>query len=233
MTTREVATPYGRALLAAAEQYDPSFDVINYNARSKVRNDFTSGTSAKSINALNTVIGHLESLSDAGDRLNNSSVPIWNSITNLVSKATGNPQVDQFAATRKAVVDELTRVWRGSGGSESDIKSWSDAIDASQSPAQLHGVIRQIGELLASKMSALSDQYAKGMGVVSDGLTLLSPQAKATLQKLDERGGAPNPSTPHAPPPAGPPKDGDERMVNGVLAVWTTINGQSGWVKKP
>jgi hypothetical protein len=231
MTIREVATPYGRALLAAAEQYDPSFDAINYNARSKVRTDFTSGTSAKSINALNTVIGHLDSLSDAGDRLNNSSVPIWNSITNLVSKATGNPQVDQFTATRKAVVDELTRVWRGSGGSEGDIKSWSDAIDASQSPAQLHGVIAQIGELLASKMSALSDQYAKGMGVVSDGLSLLSPKAKATLERLEQRSVAPKPDAAGDIPAAHaatPYRVGDVVMVKGQRVRVTKLlpNGQ-------
>lgn len=181
-------SPYWQQMLGAVSAYDPSFDAVNYNARSKTRGDFTSGKSAQSINALNTVIGHLQTLSDAADNLNNSNLPAWNAVANFASNAAGKPQVKNFDVTKKAVVDELTRVYRGSGGSESDIKTWSDAINSSNSPEQLHSVIGQIGDLLESKVNALGEQYNQGMGTTDSSIRLVTPHADAALQKI--RGGS-------------------------------------------
>lgn len=182
-------TPYGQNLLNAVSQYDPSFDAVNYGARAKTRNDFTAGKSAQSINAMNTVAGHLESLSDAADRLNNTSVPLANGVKNWLENSTGDPRVKQFEATKKAVVDELTRVWRGNGGSEGDIKSWAASLDAANSPQQLHGVIGQIGELIGSKINALGEQYKQGMGTTGEPIQLVTPKTQAVFAKLQQRAG--------------------------------------------
>lgn len=189
-------TPYFQTMMNYITQYDPSFDAVNYNARSKTRNDFTSGKSAQSINALNTVIGHLQTLSDAADKLNNTSYPGYNYIANSAVNAIGDPRIKQFDTTKKAVVDELTRVWRGSGGSEGDIKTWSDQINSANSPQQLHTVIGQLGELLQSKINSLSETYKQGMGTTAAPIQFVTPQSQATLQKLEQRAsGAPHPST--------------------------------------
>lgn len=196
-------TPYFQTLMRYITQYDPSFDAVNFNARSKTRNDFTSGKSAQSINALNTVIGHLQTLSDAADNLNNTNYPAINSVKNYFENAIGDPRFKQFDTTKKAVVDELTRVWRGSGGSEGDIKTWSEQINNANSPAQLHTVIGQLGELLQSKINSLAETYKQGMGTTANTIQFVTPKSQATLQKLEARasGGAstaaqPNNSTP-------------------------------------
>jgi hypothetical protein len=186
-------SPYFQKMMQMVTQYDPSFDAVNYNARSKTRNDFTSGKSAQSINALNTVIGHLGTLSAAADKLDNSTFPTWNAVKNVYENATGDPRIKNFDTTKKAVVDELTRVWRGSGGSEGDIKTWSDQINASNSPAQLHSVIGQIGDLLESKINALAETYKQGMGTTADPIQFVTPKSQITLDALRSSGSPPLP----------------------------------------
>jgi len=182
-------SPYWQQMISAVSQYDPSFDAVNYNARQKTRNDFTSGKSATSINALNTVIGHLQTLSDAADGLNNSSIPGVNKLTNFLASNTGDPRVKVFNTAKKAVVDELTRAYRGTGGSEADIKSWAENIDAANSPEQLHSVIAQMGHLLESKVTALGEQYNQGMGTTANPIQLVTPHARGVLTKLEQRMG--------------------------------------------
>lgn len=182
-------TPYWQNMLTMTGQYDPSFDAINYNNRSATRKAFTSGQPATQINAMNTVIGHLQSLSDAADKLNNTSYPGLNAVQNWMATQTGDPRIKQFDTTKKAVVDELTRVWRGSGGSEQDIKTWSEQINAANSPDQLHGVIAQVGDLLESKIGAMGEQYKQGMGTSAEPLRLLTPQARKSLDVLEKRAG--------------------------------------------
>lgn len=182
-------SPYWQSMLTLTAQYDPSFDAVNYGSRAATRKDFTSGKASQSVNALNTVLGHLDSLSDAADKLNNGSSPILNTASNFLENQIGDARVKKFEATKKAVVDELTRAWRGSGGSEGDIKTWSSTLDASNSPEQLHGVIGQLGELLESKIGALNDQYTKGMGTAGGGLNLLSPKSAEVAKRLRQRAG--------------------------------------------
>lgn len=196
-------TPYWQQMLQAVATYDPNFDAVNYNSRAKVRTDFTSGKSAQSINGLNTVIGHLKNLSDAADGLNNSSVPLLNTVANAAITATGDPRVQQFDTTKKAVVDELTRVYRGSGGSEGDIKTWSDQINAANSPEQLHSVIATIGDLLESKVNALGEQYKQGLGTTSQPIRLMTPAAEQSLNTLRQRAGITPPMDQGAPPAPG------------------------------
>jgi hypothetical protein len=182
--------PYFQSLIQMVGQYDPTFDAVNYNARSKTRNDFTSGKSSQTINALNTVTQHLNRLSDSADALSNSWSPVYNTVANFVSKQSGNKQVTQFETDKKAVVDELTRAWRQAGGSEGDIKSWSSVLDAANSPTQLHGAIAEMGHLLEGKLSALQSQYQQGMGTTdTTGMQVVTPEARSTLSKLEARAG--------------------------------------------
>lgn len=188
-TGAALRAPYWQSMLTNVATYDPSFEAANYQARSRTRNDFTSGKSAQTINSLNTVLGHMGDLSDSADKLNNSGLPWWNSLANATLNAAGDPRIKEFDANKKAVVDEMTRVYRGTGGSEQDIKTWSDALDNAGSPEQLQGVIGKISELLQSKINALTDQYRQGMGTIGQHQSFITPKAQATLKKLEKRAG--------------------------------------------
>lgn len=182
-------SPYWQQMVSMVSQYDPSFDAVNYGARAKTRNDFTSGTSAKQINAMNTVLGHMQTLSDAADAMKNTNYPMLNQGLNAAANAVGDPRMKEFNSTKKAVVDELTRVWRGNGGSEGDIKTWAEQLSDAGSPDQLHGVIGQLGELLNSKIGAMGEQYKQGMGTAGGPIQLLTPQSQKVLDLLETRAG--------------------------------------------
>lgn len=108
---------------------------------------------------------------------------------NWAANAVGDPRIKQFEANRKAAVDELTRVYRGTGGSEADIKTWADALSTADSPQQLQGTIAKISELLNSKISALGDQYTKGMGTIAGQQDFVSPAAHSALERIAKRSG--------------------------------------------
>ena len=183
-TGMALRSPVWQKRLQAVAQYDPEFDAVNYNARSKTRNDFTSGKSAQNITAMNTAIGHLDTLRQAAEKLHNRASPMWNEIANWAETATGDPRVKNFNVARDAVKSELTRVFRGTGGNVADLKDWEANLNAADSPEQLQNVIKSATELLGSRLDAVGDQYSKGMGKASDPLDLLNPKTKKIMQNL-------------------------------------------------
>jgi hypothetical protein len=187
-------SPYWQAMISAVSQYDPSFDAINYNARVKTRSDFTAGKSAQTLNALNTVSGHLDDLSKAADALNNFGGvgTLLNAPVNAMQSATGDPRLKNFNIARKVVADEMTRAYRAAGGSEKDIQEWMSLLNANGSPEQMNANIAQVSKLLESKISAMGSQYEQGMGTSSQPIQLITPKARAVFDKLEARaGGAP------------------------------------------
>ncbi len=151
-------SPYWQGLLRDVGQFDPSFDAVNYNARAATRKDFTSGKSAQNITSFNTAIGHIGRLADSAEKLSNRSFPAWNSLANLASSQVGKPEVNNFNVSKQAVIDELTRSFRGSGGSQTEINEWSKRLDASQSPEQLRGAVKEAVGLLRSRIDAVGEQ---------------------------------------------------------------------------
>ena len=183
-------TPYFQKMLQYVAQYDPSFDAINYNSRSKARNDFTSGKSSQNITSFNTAIGHLDSLDKSVDELGNFNTPVMtllNAPANFIAKNVSpnfQARLKDFQAKKQAVVDELTRAFRGSGGNVHDIAGWERTISESDSPQALHKAVKAAIELLESRIGAIGDQYNRGMGKTSDPMRLLSPKAQAAIARI-------------------------------------------------
>lgn len=188
-TGTALKSAYWQQMLDNVAKYDPNFDAVNYNARAKTRSDFTSGKSATTINAINTAIGHLQTLSKAADGLNNTSIPLVNKALNAAVSATGSPQVAKFKAAVQPVVEELTKVYRGTGGNEADIQDRKALLDAASSPEQLHGAIAQMAELLESKVHALGDQYNQGMGTTKNPLSLVTSKSAKILNDIRVKAG--------------------------------------------
>lgn len=177
-------SPYWQKMVADITQFDPTFDAVNYNARSTTRKDFTAGKSAQNITSIDTAIGHLGTLAKAADGLENRWSPTWNTVANFLESETGDPRVVRFNTAKQAVADELTRAFRGTGGNVSDIKDWEKNLNSSNSPEQLHAAVAQAVELLASRINAIGEQYRRGMGTTADVTELLTPAAKRTLAAL-------------------------------------------------
>lgn len=186
-------TPYWQQLLQAANQYDPSLDQASAPARFKTRAAFSAGgTEAKTINNLNTAIGHAGTLLDQIGGVAGHSIPIIgtavNAGENYISQHSGHPGVMLFKDTAGKLAQELTAVYRNSGGAEKDVVRGLESLDVNASDDQKKAVLGNAVDLLQSKMDALGDQYNRGMGTTKDPLELLNSHAQATFRKLRSGG---------------------------------------------
>lgn len=190
-------TPYWQKMMADAAQYEPGFDMTKWTARNATAKDFASGKSAQNITSFNTALGHLDTLDKAATELGNTSFPMFNTVGNMLRSATGDPRVNKFNVAKTAVADELTRAFRGTGGNVHDLVQWEKAINSAASPEQLKAAIRQAGELLRSRIDSLGDTYNRGMNTKTEPLSLISPKARAVMERLS---GEAQPETPTPPP---------------------------------
>jgi len=186
-TGMALSKPYWQTILGAAAQYDPSFDASQYSVRQKVQSDFGSGKSAQAINSLNTVAQHVDQLEQNWAHLNNSNfMPgIVNPVANAVGSTVGSDlqrRINKFQLDQEAVGNELMRVWRQVGASDSEIKSWQAKLSANLSPAAQQGAIQEIYSLIAGKLSAMKSQYETSMGRPAD-FHMLTPEVAQRFQK--------------------------------------------------
>jgi hypothetical protein len=171
------------ALVKRAYVYDPTFDAKEYATRAAVRKDFTSGKASQTSLSLNTAVGHLASLSKAATDLDNSSLQLWNTISNKGLAATGDPRTVRFNTAANAVAGELATVFKNTSGTDQEIKSWKDQISTSQSPQQLQASINEAVLLIGSRLEALHNKYEQGLGRKAD-FQILSAKSRQILKGL-------------------------------------------------
>jgi hypothetical protein len=171
--------------LQAAMEADPSFDSTQYPARAQLVKKFAALTGADNKTALNTAILHLDSLHENQQKLNNFSSPLLNAPINYLEQhVTGDPRQGNVEASANAVADELTRAFRGTGGSEAEVQAWKNLVGGvNQSPQQQQGVIDNAVKLLSGRLRQLRQQYVDGMGRPPE-YKMLAPDSRAILQKL-------------------------------------------------
>jgi hypothetical protein len=214
-TGMALSKPYWQQMLSNVAQYDPNFDVANPASRTATRKDFTSGKAAQNITALNTVVGHLDHLDRAIDGLGNYSgdepgpigIPLGplartnNVFARKIADMSGTGQrYKDFEAAKTAVANELTRVFRGSGGAEADIQGWLKQLDSASSPPELKSVVRSMATLMKSRLEALGEQYQQGLGTSKDPITLLTPDKQAAYRRMLGDGVTQAPAQPAARP---------------------------------
>lgn len=215
-TGMALSKPYWQGMLSSVAQFDPNFDAANPQSRSATRRDFTSGKSAQNITAMNTAVGHLDHLDRAIDGLGNYAgnepgpvlgIPLGplahrnNIFAHQIAEASGTDQrYKDFDTAKTAVANEMTRVFRGSGGAEADIQGWMKQLDSASSPASLKTVVRSMATLMKSRLEAMGEQYQQGLGVSKDPITLLTPDKQASYQRmLGDNSGAGGGGAPEAP----------------------------------
>lgn len=195
-------SPYWTTRLEQVSQYDPSFDAVNYGARAKTRGDFTAGKAAQNIRSLNTAIGHLGRLNDLIEgTAGHSGFPgatLVNAGVNAIEKSMGDPGVTNYEQAASALGSELTTTFRGGMGAEQDVTRWISQLDPNLSTEQKKEAVKNIADLLRSRVEALTDQYRVGMGRSSDLPPGLNPKALALFQKLSGQAG-PTGQTPSVP----------------------------------
>jgi chaperonin cofactor prefoldin len=167
-----------------ASQIDPTWSAAEFPARIKLLNDFKSGKAAGNVRSLNTLISHIDKLDTSIDQLDNSRFQIVNKIGNAASEQYGNSAVTNFDKAAEAVASEAATLFKGTAGTDQEIKAWRSTINHNQSPEQLKQGVAVMLDLMRGRMESLVDQYQRGMGKVQD-FGLLNNGSKKILKKLN------------------------------------------------
>lgn len=182
-------SPYWQDVMDRVAKVNPNFDATIYGARQAARRTFASGPEAKNVTALNTVIGHLGTLDEAAQRLENGDLRIANAVFNRLATEIGDPRVQTFDTAKQAVAEEAMRVFRGAvGASEIEARQWGERINSSGSPKQLRGVIAEMGKLFQSRIDALASQFERTTAPGGGNPASVDPKNKEKLQQLIQQG---------------------------------------------
>jgi hypothetical protein len=159
-------SPYWNALMMKAAQYDPSFDQTSWGARSAGRKDFYGGgKSAEMVRAANQTIDHVGHLVESFDKLGNTQFPLYNAGANYVKKElTGKAGVPDFLANAHAVADEMSKVFKGSNLSDTEIKAWEHSLSPNMSPEQQRAAVAKLMDLLGGSLNALEQKRESSLG---------------------------------------------------------------------
>lgn len=178
----------------AVAQYDPTYDQADPNSRIKARGDFTSGKAALEIQRLNTLAGHLLGLADATDKLGNSgSSTDYNAIANNVVTRLGSKAVTNFNQAANPAAEEFAAIMKGTGApTEQEIRLQQKSLDSSLTPEQLHGVIGTMAAQVQSRLEALHERAANGLGPFASKVNIITPEGRKALDGLRTRGFIPS-----------------------------------------
>ncbi len=170
--------------MVLAEDY-PNVNLQNYATQSKLRNDYTpSGTSGKSLTALNTVIGHLDTLQSKLESLDNAEVTKYNTVGNWAAKNVGKPEVSGFNAAKTLVDGELGKIVQGSGVvTNEERRQFKEDLDSASSPAQAKEVIATWMDLMKSRTDAIKANWTQTMGDTKAPVPFINDKAKKILIK--------------------------------------------------
>lgn len=203
--------PEYSVILGRAMQIDPTFDYKNYDARKAYLQDFAKGKTGQGVQALDTVMHHLDNFDQAATGLHNSGFKPYNAAANwFTSNTIGNPAVGKFEEAANAVSGELSNVFKATGATDHEIASWRDHLSTSATPEEFKARVQELTGLIGGRMDAVGKHYQDVMGKPSPDF--LSPESRGIWQRFQSGGAAHNGSV--------GPQVGESRVVNGVRYTW-------------
>lgn len=181
---RGVAGMTQAQILTLVKQYDPSYSESLYATRQALRTNFTSGKYSQNINSLNTAIGHITDILSNTKGLGNIGFTPYNHAKNTIESIFGAGNIGGASLNIQAATSELASVFKGSGATDQEITALG-SINSASSPDQVKHYIETATQLLSSRLQALNDTYAAGMGKAptKSFLSLTSQQGLLNLQK--------------------------------------------------
>jgi len=192
---RMAETPEGKRTLDALMQYEPTgYSKISDATRMKTAKDFTpGGTQGKVMGFAAKALDHLAQMQEYAEKLDNSSIPLFNPLTNEYEKQTGGSNYTSALQQRDYVVKELEKFLKGGTPASADVRHALDAIDLNGSPQQMQKAFDTVKDLIIGQVDPLVDQYKDAMGTraahIKDGRDYLKqkiPVASHALDRIEE-----------------------------------------------
>ncbi len=182
-------SPAIQAMLQAAAQYEPGFDLTKWTARAAGHKDFYGGgKSAEMVRAANQTIHHVGALIDSMDKLNNTQYPQYNAIGNYVNKEIlGTGAVTEFLPNAHAVAEEMSKVFKGANLSDAEIRQWEASLNPNMSPEQQRAAVGKLVQLLNGSLEALENKRRSSLGdaLADQKGPLLDDKSKETMKKVE------------------------------------------------
>lgn len=163
--TTSVKGGHREQLLNLVRQYNPNYDQKEFGARNAVVQQFSKGVEARTVRSFNVLVSHLDVLGEATRALNNGDIQGFNSLKNIISAATGNPEPTDFNGVKAIVGTELAKAIIGSGaGALGDREELKKDLAAANSERQLLSLINKYQKLAGGQLAGLRKQYEAGTG---------------------------------------------------------------------
>jgi len=187
-STTAMRSPATLAMIDAAHAIDPTFDATTWKARQSGQVDFASGKSAEMVRSANQTLHHVGQLLDSMDNLNNGSYPLANRIGNAVAEARGSGAQGAFRTNAHAVAEELSKVFKGSNLSDSEIRSWEQNLHENMSPEQQHTQVLKLRDLLQGSLQALEEKRVAALGPMAAAKAgpIIKEEGQKVLERIDK-----------------------------------------------
>lgn len=177
-------------LIGRALQIDPTWDVNSYASRGALRKSFEAGPESDRLRSLNALIGHLATLDQDREALNNNNVggklvnaPVnaFEQFLNMGSAGHGN--VPAFDTTHGHVVSEMAKFLAGSGGAtDEQRRALNSGISSASGDEDIQGYIRAAIELADKQFGGMLSKAGTVPSIRAHVLSQLSPEARAILK---------------------------------------------------
>ena len=178
-------------IIAAVKQYNPKWDMKNYGVVQGALKDFGSGKTSQTVDAINTVAGHLAVLDQAAAALKNGDIATLNRIGNSIGVQFGSNAgnaVARYNTIVHRIGPELGRVY-GTATEGENALSQGD-FDASRGPDLIHGAIASSAQLLNGKINSLQHRWETNVKKYNPNREFesVSPEAMDTFKRLGGAG---------------------------------------------
>jgi hypothetical protein len=175
------------ARLAAAKNYDPTFDAANWSGRVAGVKDFSAGKSSEMVRSANQTLHHTDGLLNSMDALNNGDYPMKNYVGNKLNEATGGGAPTAFRLNAHAVAEEMAKVFKGANLSDTEIRTWEQNLSENMSPEQQRAAVGKLRDLLQGSLQALDEKRVASMGQMAADKAgpIIKPEGQKVLQRID------------------------------------------------
>lgn len=176
-------------LIQMAKYYDPSYDMTQFPARSSYRTDFAKGKIGQNIRSYNTAIQHLAKLNDATGKVPSNPVQFVEGIQRGYAKQIRGDSPEALGmqsedAAITAVAGELANIFKNSGGTDQEIKSWMNAYNRNATTEAKKQFVKETVDLMQGRVNALSSDYERVMGKKAPEENFIFPESKKAIGEI-------------------------------------------------
>jgi hypothetical protein len=144
-----------------------------------MRTDYSSGKAATSINAINTVMQHLNRMYTNSQPSSGPGTFISpTGLTGIAERGLGMQGARSLKVDSNAVATELAKAYTGGAITLAEEEHWNNLVDpdgVGMTTGKLQQNIKEVATLLQGKMVAFSNQWDKAMPHRSDGAPVSKP----------------------------------------------------------